>query len=230
MLLYGKGVKSIAEELHITEDKAQEVYDSVLKAFPTLSNWMNSNIKEAYDIGSVTNMYGRKRRLPNLQLPEYEFEFCKNVDDRTKDYYISLFNNKLKKCRWKRDLDNVKYDAQRKGIIIHSNKMKIADAERQVINSLIQSAAANITKKAIINICTNKRLKELDVKLEITVHDENICSCPEENVEEAIPIIQKCMTDAGKGLQIPLKTDIAISKCWYGDEYKIEDGKLVKLG
>ena len=212
-LLYGKGVKSIGEELHIPEEKAQEVYDSVLKAFPTLAQYM----------------YGRKRRLPDLLLPKYEFEFPKNIDESTKKYYTAILDGKLKKCKWKRDIDRVKDYAYNKGINIRSNNMKIADAERQVINSLIQSAAANITKKAIINICTNKRLKELDVKLEITVHDENICSCPEENVAEAAPIIQKCMTDAGIGLQIPLKTDVAISKCWYGDEYKIENGKLVKL-
>lgn len=227
--LYSKSVKSIGEDLNVSMEKAQEIYDSIMTAFPTLSAWIESNIKMAYELGYTKNIYGRKRRLPELLLPDYEYKFPSHVDTKTVEYYTNVLDKKFRLAKWKSDIDSVYEFAKTNGIIVHSNVKKKQKAHREIINSLVQSVAASITKRAMINIANNKRLQELDCKIEITVHDENICSCPIENVVEAVPIIQKCMTDAGIGLQLPLSTDIAISDCWYGDEYVIKDGCLCKL-
>ena len=47
LCLYSKGVKSIGEDLHIPTEKAQEVYDAVMSAFPTLAGWIKSTQEQA---------------------------------------------------------------------------------------------------------------------------------------------------------------------------------------
>ena len=71
-----------------------------------------------------------------------------------------------------------------------------------------------MTKIAMINIATNKRLNELGFKMLLQVHDELIGECPDENVEECSKLFQQCMVDAAKDLPILTKTDVTAMKSW----------------
>ena len=77
---------------------------------------------------------------------------------------------------------------------INSMDMKISSyCERLSVNSAIQGTAGDITINAQIRIAEAERLREMGCNMLIQVHDELVFECPEEHLEEAIPIIKHLM-------------------------------------
>ncbi|HUM44860.1 MAG TPA: DNA polymerase, partial [Fervidobacterium sp.] len=72
---YGKGVPAIAEDLGISREEAQKIYDQIMRAFPGLERFMIESQNMARELGYVDTVWGRKRRLPNMQLDPYEFSY-----------------------------------------------------------------------------------------------------------------------------------------------------------
>ena len=239
-VLYGRGVPSIAEQLGTTTRKAQAIKDSVFKGFPAIPKFEEDSLNMAYEKGYVTTLWGRKRRLPALQLPEYEFkwtdgappaddllDFDEDEDDgvlavsevpnEVQDKYIrrlrqAYFGQKRK----------IFEEANKEGIWIVDNGGKIADAQRQCVNARIQGSAADMSKLAMILVGNDERLKELGFRLLIPVHDELIAECPEENVKECSERFAMLMSKAAESrLTIPIKCDVSVTKEWYGDELKV---------
>jgi len=233
-ILYGRGIASVAEQLHTTKRKAQQIQDRVFKGFPAIKKFEEDTIAMAKDLGYVTTYWGRKRRLPEMQLPEFEFKWRDGFGDidplsfseesvetevpwETQEMYIrKLHNNPFKK-------KGIYEEAYNNGIIITDNGGKIADATRQCVNSRIQGSAADLTKLAAVEIYKNARLRELGFKLLIPVHDEFIAECPRENAKECAELFSKCMSDAARDWNIPITTDVSITERWYGDEIALED-------
>ena len=238
-VLYGRGVPSIAEQLGTTTKKAQAIKDSVFKGFPAIPKFEQDSLNMAYEKGYVTTLWGRKRRLPNLQLPEFEFTWKDGappeddlldfddmnepayneaeVPEDVQDYYIK----KLSNC-WGSQKRKIFEAAANDGIIITDNGAKIADAQRQCVNARIQGSAADMSKLAMILVGKDKRLKELGFRLLIPVHDELIAECPEENVKECSERFAKLMSQAAESrLEIPIKCDVEITRAWYGEKVEI---------
>ena len=169
-ILYSKSVRAIGEDLHVTPEKAQEIYDSVMKAFPTMANWIHESQEKAKRQGYIDGYYGRRRRLPDLLLDDYEFRFTGDVDDRTKAYYTNLYKSKLNKVGIF-EAEAIIDEARRKGIYIKDNTGKKAKSERQIVNSIIQGSSADICKIALILMHNDPILKKYDAKLEMSIHD-----------------------------------------------------------
>lgn len=241
-VLYGRGVPSIAEQLGTTTKKAQAIKDSVFKGFPAIPKFEEDSLEMAYEKGYVTTLWGRKRRLPDLQLPEYEFKWRDGVpvDDDLLDFdwsdedgiqdvqELSVPEETQKK--YIRRLRQAYFGQKRKifeeankeGIWIVDNGAKIADAQRQCVNARIQGSAADMSKLAMILVGNDERLKELGFRLLIPVHDELIAECPEENAKECSERFAMLMAKAAEsGLTIPIKCDVEITKEWYGDSIEI---------
>ncbi len=232
---YGKGIPAIAEDLKISIDEAQNVYDSVMKAFPVLQKYMEDSQEMARELGYVDTLWGRKRRLPNMQLPLYEFDFSnyhvKNIDvldfnncdnlevEELEDYYW----NKLINCKWYKQKEKIKEEARKEGIIIKENSNKIAEATRQCVNSRIQGSAGDLIKKAMILIGNDKRLKELNCKILLQIHDELLSTCPIENVKECSERLCYLMNYAAKDLVVPFKSDSEVTLKWYGEKLNLEE-------
>lgn len=231
---YGKQVPSIATDLGVSVAVAQEIYNKVMTEFPGLYTFMIDSQNMAREIGYVTTNWGRKRRLPDMQLPQYEFtvdaskrttfdplfDNLDDVSDLTEDEIIQ-YTNQLNSCRgWKQKQATIDGMAN-EGIKVKENTMKIADAERQCVNARIQGSAADLTKKAIYLLGTNEKLNELGFKLLLYVHDEIIGQCPKENIKEVQELVEKCMVEAGSDLDVPLKCDTDITEGWYHDKIKI---------
>lgn len=221
-IIYGKGVSAIADDLHVDIDKAQEIKDSILDAFPDLKAYLDHVVEYCKETGYVKTFYGRKRRLPDIQLDEYTFEFFGDVDEETQKYYKGLYLGKLKRCRRLTEKTYIVNQALSKGIKIHQNGGYIAKATRETFNSPVQGTAADITKRAMLNIATNTRLNEIGAEMVLTIHDETMTSVPKEYAYEASKIIEKCSIDAGEGLGAPLRCDIAISDRWEGQQYTFD--------
>ena len=235
-ILYGRGIKSVAEQLHTTKEKAQIIQDKIFKGFPAIPKFEKDSMDMAVNKGYVTTLWGRKRRLPDLQLEEFEFKWKDgappsndlldfDIED-TKDtevpeekqyYYI----NKLDRA-WGKQKRTIMDEALKEGILITDNGERIANAERQVVNSRIQGSAADMSKLAMILVGKDRRLQELGFRLLIPVHDELIAECPKENAKEASQRFAMLMSEAAKSkLTVPISCDVEITEKWYGERVEL---------
>lgn len=87
-------------------------------------------------------------------------------------------------------------------------------AERTAMNTPIQGSAADIIKRAMIDM--NARLKEegLQAKMLLQVHDELIFEAPEEEIAILEKIVPEVMEQTIQ-LRVPLKVDSASGASWY---------------
>lgn len=241
-ILYGRGIPSIAEQLHTTKDKAQKIQDKVFKGFPAIKQFEEDTIYMAETYGFVTTFWGRKRRLPEMQLPEFEFKWAPGYGDidplsfdevatevEVPESIQDEYTRKLHKNPFKKR--GIYEEARGNGIIITDNGGKIADATRQCVNSRIQGSAADMSKIAGTIVNNNQRLKELGFKLLIPIHDEYLAECPIENAKECAKIFSECMCRAAEPLGLPISVDVEITDRWYGLPFDFsaiydEDGNL----
>ena len=94
-----------------------------------------------------------------------------------------------------------------------ANGLRRQAAERAAINAPLQGSAADIIKKAMIDIDAflNKEMPE--VKMIMQVHDELIFETPEKNAQEVLSTM-KDMMEAAVKLDIPLIAEAAIGTNW----------------
>ena len=231
---YGKGIPAIGEDLGISTQKAQAVYDKVMESFPMLEKFMHDTQEKAREHGYVETPWGRRRHLKDMQLEPYIFKydgkvtnfdplaFGSDVSTEVPERIKKEYTKKLDKCRFYKERIKVENDLQNKGISVTYNTNKIAQAERQCVNSVIQGGAADMAKLAMIHINNDEIMKELDFHLLICVHDEVIGECPIENAKEASERLAQLMIDAPKGkIDIPMKVDCEITRNWYGEGVEV---------
>ena len=87
-------------------------------------------------------------------------------------------------------------------------------AERVAVNLPIQGSAADILKRAMIDV--HAALPDLaggGVRMILTVHDELLFEAPKDRAEDAAARIQELMEGAVK-LQVPLTVDVGIGENW----------------
>ena len=223
-ILYGRGESSIAEQLGCTTQEARNIKQTVFKGFPAIEQFEKDSVGMAKEKGYVTTLWGRKRRLPDIRLPKYEFKWeDENKSEKIPDYISLKYLDKLESAKYWKDKDKIIKQAREiDKVIIVQNGGKISDAQRQAVNSRIQGSAADMTKKALVAINNNARLKELGCQLLIPVHDEIIIQCPIENAKEVKYLFAKTMEDCAKDkLHIPISCDVECSYAWYGESIDI---------
>ena len=93
------------------------------------------------------------------------------------------------------------------------NGLRRQAAERAAINAPLQGSAADIIKKAMIDIQDFLEKEMPKVKVIMQVHDELIFEAPKENAEEVLSKMKAMMEKAVK-LDIPLIADAAIGTNW----------------
>lgn len=93
------------------------------------------------------------------------------------------------------------------------NKVEKAGAERIAVNTPIQGSAADIVKKAMLEVNKAILTKHLKAKILLQVHDEIILECPEEETEELKILVKDKMENVIK-LFVPLRVSIEIGKTW----------------
>ena len=233
-VLYGRGVPSIAEQLGTTTKKAQEIKDSVFRGFPAIKQFEEDSLYMAQNYGFVTTLWGRKRRLPVLMKPDFEFrwadgvapdddplgfddvELSTEVPERLVQKYTRLLNRAYFGQRRK-----IFEQANAEGIFVEDNTKLKQDAIRQVVNARIQGSAADMSKLAMIKVGTDKQLKEWGFRLLIPVHDELIGECPKETAKQCAERFAYLMSTAADRLTIPISCDVEITEKWYGERVEI---------
>ena len=231
-LLYGRGVASIAEQLDKPVEYAQDIMDRFFRAYPTVKQWMADTQQFARDHGYVEGLLGRRRRLPDINLPRFEIKQSKgqqayfnpflSCPDRQDTKAIKKYQLLLEKAKSRKEVDKIKLEGLSEGIEIHENGGFIAQAERQAVNAVVQGSSATLTKKAMIDIDNDPELNRLGFELLIPVHDEVIGQCPAENAEAVAKRLPEVMINAALelGITVPMSCDPSIVHAWYADEYE----------
>lgn len=236
-IMYGRGVASIADQTGCTIQEAQKIIDDFYGNFPKVKKWTEETQENAKRLGYVEDLWGRRRRLPDIQRPPVDVRYTDKsrvivpadfnpLLGSTGKYTastvseIDIYRQKALAIRGRKEMEKLKAEALTKGIEIHENGGFIAQAERQCVNARIQGGASSMTKIAMICVNNDKELKDLGFKLLICVHDELIGECPEGNSEKVADrlcyLMKTCVADF---IEVPFKCDPTIEKSWYYSDY-----------
>jgi DNA polymerase-1 len=86
-------------------------------------------------------------------------------------------------------------------------------AEREAINMQIQGSAADLLKRAMLNVDARLKREQRAAKMLLTVHDELVFEAPPNEVRIVAGIAREEMIGAMK-LDVPLKVDVAAGSNW----------------
>ena len=122
----------------------------------------------------------------------------KEVDDAKEKGYVTTIMNR------KRYIDEIKA----------SNYMIRMQGERMALNTPIQGSGSDILKKAMIDIYSEFKEKNIKSKMLLQIHDELIFEVKEEEKDIVKKIVKEKMENAFK-LSVPLVVDINMGKDLY---------------
>jgi len=86
-------------------------------------------------------------------------------------------------------------------------------AERIAVNTVIQGSAADLIKRAMIEIHAGLTQVSDRSHMLLQIHDELVFECPDADLDEVRRFVTEKMTGALK-LDVPLKVDTAVGKNW----------------
>ena len=153
-----------------------------------LSEDINISVKQAKEF-----MDSYFEAFPKIK--EYQ---KKVVEDAYKNGYVLTLMNRKRKIE---ELNNTNY-------IIRNQGERIAE------NTPIQGSAADILKKAMIDIYDDFKKKNIKSKMIMQIHDELVFNVLEEEKDNVKQIIRDKMENVYK-LNVPLIVDIEEGKNWY---------------
>ena len=246
-IMYGRGAPSTAEQIHSTVEEAQQIINDFYKQFPKVKEWTEKTEKDAKVTGYVEDLWGRRRRLPDILLPKYTVKSTKTSTEFNPILYtqgkvnnssaalVESYKKKLSKVKSRNDYQKIQQEAERDGIYIVDNGAFISQAERQCVNARIQGGAASMTKVCMRKVFDDEELNRLGAKLVLQIHDEVIVECPKQNAEAVMSRLTYVMkTSVADKVQVPFKCDGYIVNCWYEDDFgdilKQELQKLIESG
>ena len=96
----------------------------------------------------------------------------------------------------------------------NKNYMIRSSGERMALNTPIQGTAADILKKAMVEIFDEFNKRNLKSKMLIQVHDELVFNVLNSELDEVKEIVRNIMENTFK-LSVPLKVDIEYGNNWY---------------
>ena len=232
-IMYGRGAPSIAEQLKCSISEAQKIINDFYDSFPKVRDWVNKTEADAKVNGYVEDFWGRRRRLPDIQLPRYTVKssakstdfnpllYTKDKVSSTTNKLIESYTKRLLSSPGKKNYKEIEEEAKSKGISIVDNGWFISQAQRQCVNARVQGGAASMTKLAMRKIFDDQFLKDHSFKLVLQVHDEVIGECPIEYAEVVAERLSDVMKHAAEPVvTIPFKCDAEIESQWYHNSFK----------
>lgn len=218
--MYGMGKNSVARKLNIAPEEAEKMLEAFYSQYEGVKRAIDYSISYCKKYGFVEDIYGRKRRLPNIQLPLYQTKFVDepSSSDRSAERLLrSLLNSKGKLS--KDELIELENQAKNNNIIIISNEELIKKAERQSFNARIQGGAATLTKRIMVMVYNDSLIRKLGGRIVFQIHDELILDCPVENAEAIKNRLKSIMENSSSAVEIvlPMKCDMTIESRW-GEE------------
>ena len=162
-LLYGKQAFTLAKDIGVSRQEAQEFIDAYFAGFPAVRGFLDRTLEEARESGVVKTLFGRRRMVPDL----------------------------------------VSRNGQIRG-----------RAEREAVNMPIQGTAADVLKRAMIDVhAALPGLAGGRARMILTVHDELLFEVPKEAADETAEAVRRLMEGAVT-LSVPLTVDVGIADNW----------------
>jgi DNA polymerase-1 len=162
-LLYGKTAFTLAKDIGVPQQAAQEFINAYFAGFPSVRKFIDDLLENARRTGVVKTMFGRRRLVPEL--------------------------------------------TNRNGQIRGA-------AEREAVNMPIQGTAADILKRAMIDVhAALPALTGGRTRMILTVHDELLFETPKEAAEESAEALRDIMQRAVP-LRVPVVVDVGIGENW----------------
>ncbi|HKV98244.1 MAG TPA: DNA polymerase I [Vicinamibacterales bacterium] len=165
-LLYGKTAFTLAKDIGVPQQAAQEFIDAYFAGFPLVRAYIDQTLTDARASGVVRTITGRRRLVPELQ---------------------------------------------------SKNGMVRSAAERETVNMPIQGTAADILKKAMIDVAAvlddRNRSRPEPSRMILTVHDELLFEAPEGEAGAVAELVRDVMERA-MPLNVPTTVDVGIGKNW----------------
>lgn len=185
--IFNKDIKDVTKE---ERSKAKAVNFGIIYGISSfgLANDLSINVNDAKDF---IDKYMEKFQ----GIKEY---MKKEVEDAKKLGYVKTIMNR------KRLIDEIK----------SSNYMIRMQGERMALNTPIQGSGSDILKKAMIDIDTEFKNKNIKSKMLLQIHDELVFEVKEEEIEIVKEIVKEKMENAFK-LSVPLIVDINLGKDLY---------------
>jgi len=204
---YGGTGITISQNLNISMEEGEKVYQAYFKAFPGLANYFKQEKQRALSLGYIqfNEISNRKCFIPFFE----EYQKLHKEIYQTEGFWDSY---KLEKSQ-----DSVIFKTYFKPKV-REYFMKRGDIERMSLNYPIQGSSADITKLAGIYFFRYLREKNLIFKVLLpnVVHDEWIVEAPEELGEEISGVLQECMEKAGELFckAVKLTAEPCLTKFW----------------
>lgn len=185
--IFNKDIKDVTKE---ERSKAKAVNFGIIYGISSfgLANDLSINVNDAKDF---IDKYMKKFH----GIKEY---MKKEVEDAKKLGYVKTIMNR------KRLIDEIK----------SSNYMIRMQGERMALNTPIQGSGSDILKKAMIDIDTEFKNKNIKSKMLLQIHDELVFEVKEEEIKIVKEIVKEKMENAFK-LSVPLIVDINLGKDLY---------------
>ena len=238
---YGMGGAGAGSLMGKSAKEGEELLTKYFTMFKGLKKAIDKSKEVLKKQGYVEDVVGRRRRLPDIYLKPYEVSLLKQPETNVNfNPFLNCENRQVKDPRvvaWEErvsqaqaashsgSIPNKKYEemakaAKKEGVLIQAFTGRIAQAERQCFNAMIQGSAGTLTKKAMIDIFNDEELKKYDAHLIITVHDEVLVECKEEYAELVEKRLPEIMIKAAVELGITapkMKCDPYNVSRWYAD-------------
>ncbi len=162
-LLYGKQAFTLAKDIGVSRQEAQDFIDAYFAGFPAVRQFLDRTLEEARASGVVKTMFGRRRLVPEL----------------------------------------TSRNGQMRGA-----------AERVAVNLPIQGTAADVLKRAMVDVhAALGRVAGGRARMILTVHDELLFEAPAEAADETAAAVKELMEGAVR-LTVPLTVDVGTGENW----------------
>lgn len=203
---YGGAGMTIAENVGISVEEGDKVYNAYMKAFPDLKDYFAHVTKLALDRGYImfNNVSRRKSFIPYFN----DFLALKR-EVKIKGFWDTY--------KWHKENQTAKFEQELRPLVSKYYKKK-GEIGRLAQNYPIQGSSAEITKLAGIHLfdyIIDNHLFNV-VKISNIVHDEILCECPIYNSDSLSENLKMCMEKAGNRFckVVPLKAIPVIGKKW----------------
>ena len=93
------------------------------------------------------------------------------------------------------------------------NRVLRQAAERMAVNTVIQGTAADLIKKAMVEVDEALSASPLHARMILQVHDELVFELPSKEADEVGQLVRECM-EGVFSLRVPLVVDVGVGKTW----------------
>jgi DNA polymerase I-like protein with 3'-5' exonuclease and polymerase domains len=211
-LFYGMGKAKLQAELGLsTKEEAEKLFDKYHSRVPFVKDLMNNTSKDSQIQGYITTLLGRKCRFNSWEVNEYNPGILTPAMTKAEAESESLSKQAeevKKRNEYKLELKEITKEEVEKEIEKLRPRIRRAFTYK-ALNKLIQGSAADMTKKAMLDLYEEKIIPHIQIHDELDISVEKGSN----QHKKIIEIMEKAVK-----LNVPNKVDYESGENW-GDIY-----------